>query len=330
MEQLGERVLSAILQRYARLVARLGDEIGERPMVLPNSEFFPDAVGTTRKGLQKLVDRMRRHAGIEDIPLEVELLGEERAATTASCCGGSCSGSTTGPEGAERLIEERGGYKLVLHTGELGDSVVLVTQVARTLGHLFLVETLVEGQPIDPPAEVTIDLAAVALGFGALMLEGSYIYKKSCGGPRVYRVTHLGCAELGAAFALFVARGSHPPKQAIRELGTTQRAVYRDAQAWLDANPRVVRLLRDDPGALASEPAVLHAPQPSLLGWLGRGRSRAADGDGGEDPVGELEELARHVEPAAAPRVRRADPARDELRALVEEAFEVSARPSDS
>jgi hypothetical protein len=210
---------------------------------------------------------------------------------------------------------------------------VVTTQLARTLARLFLNETLVEGESIDPPVPVTVDLVAVALGFGALMLEGSYIYKKSCGGPSVLRATHLGCAELAPAFALFVAGGRHSPRRALRELGTTQKELYREAQAWLDSNPRLVRLLRDDPKELGAGSIALHPPRPSLLRWLGwgkgttRGSGQELDGD---QMLAELEELAARAEPRKTPRPVRADPVRDELRALVDEALDAPAGASDA
>ena len=332
MDLPNDRVLAAIAQRYARITWKLGDEIGSRPMVLPNGEFFPDQVGTSRKGVQRLVDRMRQHAGMEDIPVRVELHGEEPPMGGASCCGGSCSGPTAGLKLAERLVDEGDGYKLALEKGELADPVVLCTQLARTLAGLFLNETLVEGESIDPPVDVTVDLVAVALGFGALMLEGSYIYKKSCGGPSVLRATHLGCAELAPAFALFIAQGGHSSRRALSELGTTQKALVREAQTWVDSNPRLVRLLRDNPKELAAGNITLRQPQPSLLGWLARGKGAANGSDtefDEEQMLAELEEMAAQTETRKKPRPVRVDPVRDELRALVDEALDTPAGASN-
>ena len=250
----------------------------------------------------------------------------------ASWCGGSCSGPTAGLKLAERLVDEGDGYKLALEKGELADPVVLCTQLARTLAGLFLNETLVEGESIDPPVDVTVDLVAVALGFGALMLEGSYIYKKSCGGPSVLRATHLGCAELAPAFALFIAQGGHSSRRALSELGTTQKALVREAQTWVDSNPRLVRLLRDNPKELAAGNITLRQPQPSLLGWLARGKGAANGSDtefDEEQMLAELEEMAAQTETRKKPRPVRVDPVRDELRALVDEALDTPAGASN-
>lgn len=74
MEQLPEPVVRAIVQRYARLIQRLGPELGERPLVLPTEKFFPDTFQGDAKSLRRLVKRMQAHAGMSDIPLTPVLI----------------------------------------------------------------------------------------------------------------------------------------------------------------------------------------------------------------------------------------------------------------
>jgi hypothetical protein len=212
MELPPPEVIGAIVQRYARLVSRFGDELGERPLVLPNNDFFPDEFRSNERALKRLVKRMQRHADLVDVPIETRLL--EEGSGCADCGPGGCS---PGPscscqqdghqhEPPPRLVDQGDGWVIQIPEAETKHSVVLTTNVARSLGYVFLMETRAEGEAIDPPIDVTADLAAVALGFGVLLLEGSYIYQKSCGGPSVGRATKLGTAELSVATALFVAQ----------------------------------------------------------------------------------------------------------------------------
>jgi hypothetical protein len=344
MQLPGENTLRVIVQRYARLVETLGAELGTRPMVLPTSEFFPDIVAPNEQGMQRLVDRLRSHAGMQDIPVRVQLLAEEgpsggcggscsesaesehRGGThrrSGECCGGSCSGSGEEEE-IERLVEEDGGWRVVLRSTELGHEVALTTHLARTLARLFLIETLLDGQALDPPVEVTTDLAAVALGFGTLMLQGSYIYRKSCCGPSVAKATALGCADLAVAFSLFVARGGHSGRRAARHLDATQRALFQEAQSWIESNPRIVALLKERPAELVSGSFSMREARPWLARIFGRSRTRSGDLTG-DAALAELEALAERAQPVTRPgRVSR-DSRHDELRALVDEALDATA-----
>jgi len=323
MDCLAGPAMRAVLERYATLVARLGGELGERPLVLPTAEFFPDAFGKDQRSALRLVRRMQKHAGMTDIPIAVQIVGGDESAAQGACGSGGCS--TAGcavPEADEpvpRLVDDGGTWRMNLPAAELDHSVVLTTNIARALGYVFVVETREEGEALEEPVEATADLAAVALGFGVLLLEGSYIYSKSCGGPKVARVTRLSCPELAVAFSAFAVRGGHGLRSALRELGTTQRALVEQTHPWLDANRAVAEALRTAPERITSGEYELEEPRPWLLRLFGKSRRAANVGDV------ELEELEAMFSalPAApaAPRARRSDPRRDELRELVDEAM---------
>ena len=63
-----------LVRRYARLLTHFGAELGERPMVLPTSEFFPDRFRGDEASLQRLVQRLALHAGMSDIPIQARLV----------------------------------------------------------------------------------------------------------------------------------------------------------------------------------------------------------------------------------------------------------------
>lgn len=322
MQLPSETSLRAIVQRYGNLLVGLGSELGERPMVLPDGDFFPDTFLGDQPSAERLVHRMRHHAGMDDIPVEVRVLGDAEDGGS-SCSSGSCSApKVQATEGLQRLVpnEASDGWILQLHPGELRHPVALTASVARALANVFLLETLEGGEAVEQPVEVTNDLLAVALGFGSLMLAGSYMYSKSCGGPSVQKVTHLGVGELAMAFALFVARGEHDPRRAARELGATQRELFKEARDWVLPNKALVRALRTQPGSLAEGHFQLSEPKPWLLRVLGIGKGRTE-----QDPLAgfeDLENMASDLVPAQAKKkAATPDPQRDELRALVDEAL---------
>ena len=78
MVQFAEPVVRGVVQRYAQLLAKLGDEIGQRPLVLPTAEFFPDRFQGDVKSLRRLIQRMQKHAGMSDIPIEASLVEPPR------------------------------------------------------------------------------------------------------------------------------------------------------------------------------------------------------------------------------------------------------------
>jgi len=322
--------IRAIVERYARLIVKLGDELGERPLVLPTTRFFPDDFGTDQKSLKRLVGRMKRHAGMSDIPTKTRLVAVESGPDGASCATGSCSTGQCAPTASEveRLVDEGESWRLQVPAPELGHPVVLTTNLARVLSYVFLAETHPEGESIEPPADVTADLTAVALGFGVLMLQGSYIYSKSCCGPSIAKVTKLGPGELAIATALFARVNDHPIKTAQRQLDTTQSTLLGEARSWLDSNEGLVEGLRRQPQRIAQGKFELSETQPWLTRVFGGKRRSAAeaaffDEEGlTDESLGQLDDLLATMPDEAKSRAtRRRDPEHDELSNLVADAL---------
>src|SRR5690606_33471250 len=111
---------------------------------------------------------------------------------------------------------------------------------------------------------------------GVLLLDGSYIYAKSCGGPRVGRATKLGPSELGVLTALFAAQRGRGTRAAQKHLEATQKAALAAASEWFDENRDLITLLASDPARVAAGEYRLRDPQPWLLRVLGK-RKPAAD-----------------------------------------------------
>lgn len=249
MEFPDDRTLRELVQRYASISERFGADIGRRPMVLPNGQFFPDDFRGDLSSVGRLLRRMQSHAGLSDVPIQV---GFAQDADDEASCGsggcGSCATPATPREAAgARLVDLGDGWRINIAPEEVRNPVALTAALARALGHVFLLEETSEERPIEEPLEMTVELTSVALGLGALLLSGSYLYQKSCGGPRVACFTALGTAELAVVFALFAKHGGHSLRKARAELDVTQREILGEAESWLASNPAVSQLLASDP-----------------------------------------------------------------------------------
>ncbi len=271
-----------VVRRYAHLLHHFGKELGRRPLVLQNAQFFPDVFAPDEPSLVRLVRRLQVHAGMSDIPIAVRLLSREGLSSESALgeeAGGSCktTGCGTGacapaPVDGElaRLVEGPEGWTLNVLEGELHHPVSLTTHLSRALAQVFLAETQSETTVIEAPVEASVDLAAVSLGFGLIALEGSFIYAKSCGGPSVTTLTKLSVGEVAIATALFIAMGNHSGRRALSKLGTTQRALLSEANDWAASNQKIVAQLVSGPGALMLGPPELRDTKPALLRWFER------------------------------------------------------------
>jgi hypothetical protein len=264
-----DRTLRELVQRYGSLIERFGADIGQRPMVLPNGTFFPDVFSGDLASVRRLLRRMQQHAGLSDVPIELGVVDPD--AEDAEACGSGACGSCATPKlsprsTAARLIDMGDGWRVNIAPDEVRNPVVLTAALARALGHVFLLEETSSERPIEEPLEVTTELTTVALGLGTLLLSGSYLYQKSCGGPNVACLTALGVGELSVVFALFAKHQRHSLRRARAELDATQRDQLSEAETWLLSNPRVSQLLESDPLRLALGDFELSAPKS----WVAR------------------------------------------------------------
>lgn len=334
MELPPAQVTRAVVQRYARVLHRYRDDLGDRPLVLPTSTYFPDHFVGDAASVSNLVRRMQEHAAMVDIPLEptVVVPGSAAPADAGSCSTGSCGVPQAANTGLARLVD-RGeeGWLLQVPEAELKHPIALTTNLARSLAYVFMVETQLEGERFDPPVDVTADVVAVALGFGPLMLQGSYIYAKSCGGPQVARVTKMSVVELAVAVAAFAAAGGHKLAPALKALDVTQRSALSEAKQLMRANDELVELLKTNPERAARGKFELEEPNGFLAGLFRRKRKHEkTQALGGVDPnmeIDEVESLLIDMPPSSQagrqsqPTETPADPEKQELRDLVGEAL---------
>lgn len=295
-------VARSLVSAYAAVRASFREDIGERPLVLANGEFFPDAFRRDQDGVQALVRRMQTHAGMLDIPVRAKLT--EAAARTVSACGDSCVPGQSFDEA--RLVDEGDAWQLRLAPGELGHPVGLTTLVARSLSQVFLVETRRPDFRAPIPPEILVDLLAVNLGFGALLMEGAYVYAKSCGGPSVVKLTALGLPELGLVTALSCALWPKSLGAARKVASTTQAATLAEAEAWLRGNRELALQVQRAPELVELGAFRLSAPRARLFPWFGSHSK--------QNPADEFPALA-----ATTPKSARRTLPDDGLKELVDE-----------
>ena len=270
--------LSWMVREYAHLRAEHGGVIGDPELVLPDDRYFPDPVTASAEGVATLLRRTMSYAPLaEDLAVTFDFVvpGED-AAGGSSCSSGGCGGGAGGGGALARVGESAGGYVVALSTVDAGDPARLMTSLARVTGGLVLHEG--GDEDADDPAR--LELAAISIGLGVLVVSGSYVYAKGCGGARVHQGTQLSVTEAAAVLALFCRVHKVKPSLARAHLALTQREAFDRALAFWESNERIIATLRTAPELLvggAFELESTRGPVARLLGWLGRGRSDAGD-----------------------------------------------------
>jgi hypothetical protein len=261
----GDEALRRIVKAFAHLRAAHGAAIGEPALVQPSAGYFPDEFRGDVSSVGQLLRRMLQYAPLSS-ELGVELSVVVPEPDRAGDCGSAACGTATGSAPGGEVIELEDGYLVVVSAADVCSAEVLATSLARAVGALVLHEG---GQPIGPAAS---EIAAVVCGYGVLLLNGSAVWAKSCGGLRVAQATVLPVEEMAVALALFVGLHGHKVSQARRHLGATQREAFDVAQDWVESNPMLIESLRHRPERLASGTLDLE-PVRGLLGqWLHKRR----------------------------------------------------------
>jgi hypothetical protein len=305
--ELAEDRIRSVVAHLAHLREAHGDAFAAPALVEPNGTYFPDEFSLDPPGIDRLLRRMLAYAPISE---DVEIALGFVESNDAAAAGGGCGSGACGPGGASRAgtptsgaIETEEGYAVLLHVQDVGDPTVLTTAMARSVGRLVLFEA---DEDVDPRDEGALaELTAVASGLGLLVLNGTCVYKKGCGGMSRHQATFLDVEEVALALALFVRTTGAAAASVKKHLEVTQREAFDSALDWVDGQPTLVESLRERPETL-SDGVFSFEEKRGLLSRFFRGKA---------DPA----------MPAAPPskRVRTEEEERRlaEARALVEEAL---------
>jgi hypothetical protein len=303
--------LRFLVSAYAGLLAEHGEAFEGATLVTPTAEHFPDRFERTGPSVVRLLERVVSFSPLgEDVPLELALVEDTGEGPNAD---GHCSSGCAVPGARIDGVQRNGhGYRLPLPATELANPTRLVCALARGVGAAVLAEAEVPAEPEDVGA--LSEVAAAAFGFGIVLLEGSHVYAKSCGGPSIHQGTALSPGEAAVMLALFCAVSDDSPANdadaARKYLGTTQLEAFDEARDWLSANAALVAKLREAPELLCGGAFEIATKKPGLWTRLFGGKPQPAPG-----------------EPAATPRSGSARRQRSEeeerrlaeARALVEE-----------
>ncbi|HEY3253206.1 MAG TPA: hypothetical protein VGJ91_04625 [Polyangiaceae bacterium] len=318
MELPNNEVRRGLVAAYAEVVASLGLRSTERALVLPNGEFFPDLFTADVASVQRMLDRLLEHAGLSDMALVVQFWGESAASCGTGACG-SCGPTQADAESetVQRLLDAGEHWQVNVLPAEVGSPVALGSALCHAIALAVLREA--DAPPRHMQLDLAVDLTAIALGYGVLLLEGSHIYRKSCGGPSIARTTALGPSEVALVLALSAAVNQQSLRKVGKHLSATQRAAFAEAAAWADSNPALVQTLRALPERVAGGEFQLREPDSWLGRWLGS-KLRRAPSAASATTIEELE-AALSNESAPRPALKARDPKLDEIRRLVDEAL---------
>jgi hypothetical protein len=278
-----------LLRAYAEAKARYGEEMGRRRLAYPDGKEFPDPFREDEPSVRALLRRMQVLAGMGDIPIHVQLI--ETDVADASCASGACAvPEVKSSANLSRVTDEGDGWRILVSTPELKHPVFLTTELARALGLIFILETEVPGDPA--PTPFLIELAAVQLGFGGILLQGAYVYQKACSGPRINQLTSLNVSEIGL-LTIVMARDTGSVVGRLRSLlEATQRAALDEAEELLRAHPSYLGQLAKDPRLAARGAWKSEEPKGILSRWIERWTQKPA-----EAPAeGDLEAWQRALE----------------------------------
>lgn len=314
-----------LVAAYAAVLARVEVTRQEHALVLPSGQFFPDVFTGDEASVQRMLDRLLEHAGLSDMAIEVRIHGEsdaDKACGTGACgsCGPTANAVSAGDdEKVERLLDVGDNWQVNVLPPEVGQPVVLGSALCRAIALAVLREA--DAPPAHLQLDAAVDVTAIALGYGVLLLEGSHIYRKSCGGPSIARSTALGPSEIALLLALSAAVDELSTKGVAKHLSATQSEAFGEAAAWAASNATLVSALRSDPERVASGAFEL-ADTSSWLGrWLGSKVRRTPTVDSAQT-IEQLEaalaaDSGRTMRASNKPR----DPKLDEIRRLVDEAL---------
>jgi hypothetical protein len=260
-----------ILQRTATLRAR-----GAKPVsgvVLPTHDFFPDQLDRSPKTVAVFFRRMLELGGLDFLDVKLELVGEgdDPSAESKGCSSGGCSSPGLKlPKAEFKRLDQRGesAFTARITEGETQHPTVLAVAMSRLVAAMFLSELDCWSVFGKAEREGAVDLAAVSLGFGVLIANGSAIEVAGCGGKKVHSATALGAGETSLALALSCALEGTAPSRVGRFLSAPLAAPFDVATRTIGSNREVVRMIDAAPASVEDGYFTLNPPGGAFFGRI--------------------------------------------------------------
>jgi hypothetical protein len=148
--------------------------VGPRRLVLPTPAFFPRSSRNGHERIADLFDHVRRLAGMEDWPCELEAGRSDRPVQVGTALLLRHEGASA-PCGTFRIAEGEGGERIVIsyNPSMASDTTGLIATFAHELSHYLMSKA----QSAPPGGwslhELHTDLVAVGLGFGIFLANSA-------------------------------------------------------------------------------------------------------------------------------------------------------------
>lgn len=320
MDLPAETQIRWILSQTATLLSLGAEPV--RGLIQPNAEFFPDRFDGSPRSVAALMTRVQEHAGLGDLKVDLTLVTPEGDAQKVDCSSGSCcTPGKCDPKLNSVVRHPDGSWEVTMGANEVRTPVVMTTSMVRAVSAMFLTEADALASVRPEERDPLTDLAAVLLGFGVLVANGSFIYAKGCGGVHVSSATRMPVDEITLALGIFCRLHDVPERVAAKHLEVTPAEHFDEGYAWASSNASVVRLLRKNPKAVRAGEYSLSPSRSWLSRVLGVGAKKHA-----RNVDEELAELEQSVKAGAALPKKAMDPAKAkklaELKALVDESLD--------
>ncbi len=291
-----DQVLRPIAVAYGRILEKLGDVLDAPALVLPDAKHFPDTFKADPESVMRFFARMRSYTPLaDDLPVKVRFV-EEDGESEKACGSGGCSAPKL-PGRYCRVDKDDDGYIVDLHVADVSNPTVLAASLARSTGGLLLLEGNVEVEPVEFGA--LAEVAAIATGLGVLILEGTSVMSKSCGGVREHRATFTSTEEAAIGVGIFCELHHASLGSARTQLAATQAEAIDYAFSWVRSNDEILHHLRTQPELIATDLFRI-SPPSGAIGRFFRAFSKRRESPSATQPIsiapksqGDDERLAR-------------------------------------
>jgi len=226
------------LASFKWLIDQFGP-VGDRPLILPNPDFFPLTETAVNPAVRELFERVRGYAGMADWPCRLEAGDSDHPLAGGASIGLGMSVSGSAPCGTFRVEEGPAGRAgVITYNPDMArDRAGLAATFAHEFGH-YLMATAAA----DPPGgwdlhELHTDLAACYMGFGVLLANNAKSFETfGTGRATGWRSSikgYLSEQALVTATCIFQRLAGREPAEAAPWLESHLRSVLKNADRAL-------------------------------------------------------------------------------------------------
>jgi hypothetical protein len=221
-----------IHQSMRWLVSEFGGAPLSRPVILPNSTYFPPPFSGTDEDVNALVAKVAGYMGVQ-VDIEVRISVSPTVHLRGVRVAANAQGASDTAGGYE---QEDGHGVLTVNRASVRDPVRLVAVIALELAHARLVgedrisETREDRDPL-------ADLAAIYLGMGIFTANSAFTLRKSAKSRgRNWKANKLGSMTeqmFGYGLACYAAQRQEPDQAWVKHLDTNPRAYMKQGTRYL-------------------------------------------------------------------------------------------------